>query len=211
MPLNRSHRATVRVMTHLDCYTIRLLFIEANRRADYITLRSSSTLPPVGLLSLEAIDLCLHHFLPPTEQNGTFCAASSSLSLACSCCIRLSSSCCPWKRMSKALLPLGSTGELSGLRSFQGPIMSRTRGLLGRDGLRAKSKVKADPKESERKPRDLPNFPSTQCSNTGHSELNYVQQGGDVRLCVSGGFCSGKSLGGASTSSHSSALLLLPV
>lgn len=60
--------------------------------------------------------------------------------------------------MSKALLPLGSTGELSGLRSFQEPIMSRTRGLLGRDGLRTKSKVKADPKESERKPRDLPNF-----------------------------------------------------
>lgn len=60
--------------------------------------------------------------------------------------------------MSKALLPLGSTGELSGLRSFQEPIMSRTRGLLARAGLRAKSKVKADPKESERKPRDLPNF-----------------------------------------------------
>lgn len=94
----------------------------------------------------------------PTEQNCTFCAASSSLSLACSCCIRLSSSCCPWKRMSKALLPLGSTGELSGLRSFQEPIMSRTRGLLGRAWLRTKSKVKADPKESGRKPRDLPNF-----------------------------------------------------
>lgn len=60
--------------------------------------------------------------------------------------------------MSKALLPLGSTGELSGLRSFQEPIMSRTRGLLARAGLRTKSKVKADPKESERKPRDLPNF-----------------------------------------------------
>lgn len=150
-------------------------------------------------------------FFPPTEQNCTFCVASSSLSLACSCCIRLSSSCCPWKRMSKALLPFGSTGELSGLRSFQEPIMSRTRGLLGRAGLRTKSKVKADPKESERKPERLAQLlcdPSPRCSNTGHSELNYVQQGGDVRLCVSGGFCSGKSLGGASTSSHSSALLL---
>lgn len=211
MPLNRSHRATVSVMTHLDSYTIRLLFIEANRRADksILQLRSFSSLPAVELLSLEAIDLCI--IFPPTEENSTFCAASSSLSLVCSCCIRLSSSCCPWKRMSKALLPLGSTGELSGLRSFQEPIMSRTRGLLGRDVLRTKSKVKADPKESERQQRDLPNFPSTQCSNTGHSELNYVQLGGDVRLCVSGGFCSGKSLGGASTSSHSSALLLLPV
>lgn len=59
--------------------------------------------------------------------------------------------------MSNALLPLACTGEVSGLRSFQEPILSRTKGLLGRDGLRAKSKVKADPKESEREPGDLAN------------------------------------------------------
>lgn len=57
--------------------------------------------------------------------------------------------------MSEALLPLGSTGELSGLRSFQEPIVSRPGSLLGREGLRTKSKLKADPKESEREARDF--------------------------------------------------------
>lgn len=47
------------------------------------------------------------------------------------------------------------------------------------------------------------------CSSTSHSN-EQMSEAMDVRLCVSGwGFCSGKSLGGASTSSQSSALLLL--
>lgn len=62
--------------------------------------------------------------------------------------------------MSKCLLPLDSTGELSGLRvselrpNLPEPNMSRPNCLLGRDELRTKSKVNADPKESKREESD---------------------------------------------------------
>lgn len=113
----------------------------------------TSTLPTLELLSLEQRRLYLYGFFPPQQTNkSTFWVASSSRSLVCSCCMQLSSSCCPGRRVSEALLPFGSTSKLSGLRSFQEP-MSR---FLGREGLRTKSKLKADPKESEREARDLP-------------------------------------------------------
>lgn len=91
-------------------------------------------------------------------EDCTFWLASSSLSLVCSCCILLSSSCWLWRRscISKDLLPLHSTGEFSALRvspprpNLPEPIMSRSKGLFGRDELRPKSKGNADPKESER-------------------------------------------------------------
>lgn len=88
----------------------------------------------------------------------TFWLNSSSLSLACSCCIWLSSSCWLWRRscISKALLPIDSTGELSAQRvsalrpNLPELIISRSKGLLGRDEFRTKSNVNADPKESEK-------------------------------------------------------------
>lgn len=70
--------------------------------------------------------------------------------------MQLSSSCWLWRRscISRGLPPLVSNGEVSALPvsamrpNLPGPMMSRRKGLLGRDELRTKSK--ADPKESER-------------------------------------------------------------
>lgn len=172
-------------------------------------------------------------------ENSTFWLASSSRSLACSWCIRLSSSCWfwSWSCTSKDLLPLHSTGEFSALRdsALRPNLMSRSKGFLARDGLRPKSKVNVDPKESERgetwitpcrfdffyKPL-IPTYniftilskrvdQSKTMSNWPRPEGEKASGGVDVRLCASG-WClgSGQSLGGASTSSHSS-VLLLPV
>lgn len=153
------------------------LFVQATWTNAQLKVRYSS-FPTLQLLSLEPT----HFSFSNLTNNCTFCVVSSSRSLACSCCMRRSSSCCPWRRTSEALPPLGSTGELSGLRSFQEPIVSRPGSLLGREGLRTKSKLKADPKESEREARDFcqilfcnPYSAQQEWSNTpGHAGLNSV-------------------------------------
>lgn len=101
--------------------------------------------------------MSMYHFYLCKKDSCTFWLNSSSLSLACSCCIWLSSSCWLWRRscISKVLLPIDSTGEFSALRvsalrpNLPELIISRSKGLLGRDEFRTKSNVNADPKESE--------------------------------------------------------------
>lgn len=156
MSLNGSHRADVSVMTLVKLHNSPVVcrgYVCKHTCWKFYT-------PLYQHLSCSAWNQYIHIRIvppPPKTNNCTFCVASSSRSLACSCCMRLNSSCCPWRRRSEALLPLGSTGEVSGFRSFQEPIMSRPENLLGREGLRTKSKLKAE-KESEREARDLLNI-----------------------------------------------------